>query len=433
VKASYALLALAIVAGPVLTTGVAAGDGTGQIPADLQVYDAQSGASPLAIISKVPAETDGGLMYAQSHVEIGKSIGSAAAGTLGPLGDAFVLTSVPIPGFAIPAQVTAQFPPSAFAPTHANSSTNLGLGPATLATFTATATDPTAASADAIGGEGGQAGVLHIGGATSHSQSAVMPDGTVVTSAVSSLHDVIVGSNIAPTLSISAMTSTATVSVPLGGKPSSSVKVEMAGALLGGVPIDINQSGITLAGSLAVPATSVATINTALKMLAAQGLVIQAVPVVNATSDVGATVSGAALEIGYVVPASIAGQLPTNIGTNETILLGEVAATATGRKRVPLAVAPPPALGTLPGLNPVSTPSPVATPVAAPAATPAPTEAVAAPAVSKPATTGSLFALPHRVQNTASKRFLDGYTMFIVAALVMAGVYLLTRRSTRLA
>ncbi len=401
-------------------------DATGTIPPELQVYNAQSAAAPLGVISRVPAETDGGLIYAQTNVDIGKARGAAAAATLGPLGDAFVLTSVPINGFSIPAQVTAQYPPSAFAPTEANASTNLGVGPATLATFHAVAKDPTAASADATGAAADLAGLVHVGGGTSHSTSSVAPDGTVSTQAVSSLTGITIGPAAAPLVSIAGMTATASVRVPLGGKPVTAVKMQMVGALIAGVPVDITQTGINIAGALPVPATGIATINAALAALAAQGLVLQVVPVVNSIGDVGASVFGAALEIGYVAPAAIVAHLPTNIGTNETILLGEVAATATGRKRVPLSLSSGPSLPSV--LPPVA--------AAAPATAPAPVSSPPVPSVSPvalaptaPLPVVPTFSLPHRIRNATAQKFLVGYRWFLITAIVMAGVYLLARRS----
>jgi hypothetical protein len=285
------------------------------------------------------------------------------------------------------------------------------------------------------------ANVLHIGGVVSESNSHVDANGTVVSTATSSLSDIRIPENL-PVLSISNMKSTATVTVPLGGQPQQSVQVATAGALIAGVPVSITQDGIGLAGSLAVPAVGITAINTALASLKTLGIDLQIVPISKQTTATGATVSGAALELGYQLPPTI--PLPTNIGSNETILLGQVSASATGRKRVPLDLGgvglPPTPSGDL-ALPPASTanialPSTgAAAPTSGLATTPAPsaTPVVAAAPVSQtPGDTITPFRLPKRVKNAAAAKFLTGYRMFLLVALIGVAAFLI-RRQTRLA
>lgn len=392
----------------------------------LQVFEAQSSAAPIGVISRVPAETDGGAIYASSHVELGKSIGIAAGVTLGPLGDAFVTTSVP--GFLNPTFVTAQYPPSKVFPTHASAKTTTNAGPISAGSFTASSDASPAAVADAIGGSGGVSGLLQVGGGTSHSESKVLSDGTVSTRATSTLSNVGVGPAGHPILTIATMTSTAMVTVPLGAAATKSVTVTMGGVLLAGIPIEITQRGVNLAGSLPVPATGVATVNAALAALTQLGITVQAVPVVAQTTDGGASTSGAALELGYQVPASLLGQLPTDIGTNETVLLGQVTATATAHPHQALILPAPPA------------PAPTETAVTpsaggsfAPPAGPAPAPGV--PVVPSAAPTpaaapqSSLFVLPRRTQNAAARTFLADYRIFVIAAVATGGVFLFCRKT----
>jgi hypothetical protein len=437
--AASALLAL------ILLTGGGSLPARGDAPADLQVFEAESTASPIGVISRVPAETDGGVIFARSHVEIGKSIAQAAGTTLGPLGDAFVVTS--LKGFNNPTNVTAQYPPSSVFPSTANASTNVNAGAAQAATFHAVTDSTPSASANAIGGAGGMTNVLHVGGVTSQSTSHVDANGTVVTTATSSLSDVRIPENL-PLISISNMKSTATVTVPLGGKPQQTVQVSTAGALIAGVPVSITQDGISLAGRLAVPAVGITAINTALASLNKLGIDLQVVPVTRQSTDIGASVSGAALRIGYQLPASI--PLPTSIGSSETILLGQVTATATGRKRVPLD------LGGLPGDSSATPnlplPSASTTDVALPptgaaepataglssslagngAGTASPAVAAAPITRSPAAIADSPFQLPKRVKNAAAGKFLAGYRMFIIVAVLGVAAFLI-RRQTRLA
>ncbi|MHB8464013.1 MAG: hypothetical protein ACYDH6_11090 [Acidimicrobiales bacterium] len=423
-KAVARVLAVGVILSAVVTgAGVPA---HGDIPATLQVYEALSGASPIEIISKVPAETDGGLVFAQSHIEIGKAIAVAAGATLGPLGNAFVITSAPVPGFtSIPTVESAQYPPSRFAPAVADSPTNVAGPGFAVTTFHAAAPDAGTASSDATGGSGALAGVVRVGGATSHSDSKVTAEGSVITRATSSLSNVTIGPAGSAVLSIATMTSTATVTVPLAAAPTSAVTVKMGGVLLAGVPVDITQTGINIAGALPVPATGVATVNAALAQLSKLGVTIQAVPTTSQAAVGTATVGGGAIEIGYQAPASLFASLPSDVGTNETIILGEVSASATGRPRtalnLPPASAPPLDTGTgaSPSMvaapeSPSITPSVVQTPLAFPA----------------PASAASLFALPKRTRNAATAKWLLGYRMFVIAALATAIAYVLSR-STR--
>lgn len=395
----------------------------------LQVFEAQSAAAPIGVISRVPAETDGGVIFAQSHVELGKSIATAATVTLGPLGDAFVTTSVP--GFTNPTFITAQYPPSKVFPTQASSKTSTGAGPISLLRADTVANASPAATADAVGGAGGISGLVKVGGGSSHSESKVLPDGTVTTTATSTLTNVGLGPLASPLLSIAAMTSTATVSIPLGKPATKSVTVTMTGALIAGIPVQITQHGVNLAGSLPVPATGLAAVNAALGQLTQLGITLQVVPAVEQVTDGGASAVGSALEIGYAVPTALLGQLPTDIGTNETILLGEVTATATARPRRPLDLPPPPAT---PGAA-TFTPS-VSAPSVSPPATASTSSGGGAPSVSaaptvpsSPPPTAALFALPPRTQNAAAKEFLLDYRIFIIAAAIAAGVFVLCRKT----
>jgi hypothetical protein len=284
------------------------------------------------------------------------------------------------------------------------------------------------------------ANVLHIGGVTSESNSHVDADGTVISTATSSITDVRIPDKL-PVLSISNMKSTATVTVPFGGQPQQSVQVSTAGALIAGVPVSITQDGISLAGGLAVPAVGITAINTALASLKTLGIDLQVVPISKQTTSTGATVSGAALKLGYQLPPTI--PLPTDIGSNETILLGQVSASATGRKRVPLnlgGLLPSTPPGDL-GLPPASTanialPSTgAAAPTSGLASTPAPSAApvvAAAPVSQTPGDTITPFRLPKRVKNAAAAKFLTGYRMFLLVAVIGVAAFLI-RRQTRLA
>jgi hypothetical protein len=412
----------------VLALGLLVVPARGDAPAELSVYSGRAIATPIGIVSKVPAESAGGVIYSEARLEIGKTRAIAAGMTLGELAEAFLITSVQ--GYTNPALVNAQYPPSNVYKSEDRFANGVSAGGASLLDIHAVADKTPSASADAVGGAGGIAGLLHIGGGESRSRSLVKDDGTVVTTAVSSVHNIGIGPPLAPILTIGTMTSSASVEVPFGGKPKSSLTVQMGGVLLAGTPVTITQDGITLGSTAAVPASGVQMVNQALAQLGQQGLSITAVPVEKQQTDTEATVSGAALRVAYKVPTQVA--LPTDIGKDETFLLGQVIANATGRKRQPLSAGSAPA-DVLPSTVSADVPTgaePVATtPDLVPAATPpAALGGSTAPAATESAGPAPV-QLPHRARNVVAERVLDGYRLIIVAAVIAAAAYLLRNRT----
>jgi hypothetical protein len=396
---------------------------------ELSVYSGRAIATPLGVVSRVPAESAGGVLYSESRLDIGKTRAIAAGETAGELAEAFFITS--IQGYNNPTLVNAQYPPSAAYPSEAHFPSSVEAGQGTALRFKAVADGSPSASGEAIGGAGDAPNVIHIGGGTSKTKSFVKSDGTVISTAVSTVHDVRIGNDLAPALTIGTMTSEAQVEVPFSGKPKTTLNVQMGGAVLAGVPVTITQDGITIATSAAVPASSVLALNQALAGLDAQGLSIRAVPVEKSATETEGIVSGAALQFRYVVPANVA--LPTDIGKDETMLLGEVSANATGRKRQPLSPGTPPPLET-----PVAAVSPdtfsnggdfgAPTSVGADTALPAPSASSGSSAATGEAGPPP-FRLPSRARNVVSDSVLDGYRLILSAAVIAAVAYLLQSRT----
>ena len=425
-------LALACVAAAivVLAVGAAVLPARGEVPADLGVYSGRAIATPIGVVSRVPAETAGGVLYSEARLEIGKTRAIAAGATLGELGEAFLVTTVK--GYTNPALVNAQYPPSNVYPPEARFQQSVRSGGSSVFDLHAVANDQPSAAADAIGGSGGMTGVLRIGGGTSRTRTEVKKDGTVLTTAVSSIQDVVFGPELAPILTIGTMTSTASVEVPFGGKPKSSLNVQMTGAQVAGTPVTITQDGINILSAGAVPASSLLQVNQYLAQLDQYGLSVRAVPVDKHETDTEGTVSGAALQFRTIAPASLA--LPTDIGKDETFLLGQVIANAAGRKRQPFeggTLAPSTEVS---GLT-TSADLPLATePVsgvpdlAAPAPLPAALGGEASPLSSTDAGAPA-FQLPRRSRNVVSDSVLDGYRFIILTAVVAAAAYLLRNRT----
>lgn len=428
------LLALVLAGAPVLAVPADA-----VAPPDLSVFSAESSASPVGLVTRVPAESPGGLVLSASSVRLGKSQAQAAGGTLGPLGDAFVITSSP-PGTisSIPGNVSAQDPPSEGSPREARFEQGQDAGAVKGVVLEAVASDAPRAAAEASG-SASDAGVVRTGASTSSSESLVAADGTVTTTARADVQDVAVGPPGVPALTFASLSSIATVTVPPGGTPVAELQVRVNGAQLAGVPVTVDQDGIAVAGNVAVPASSIATVNGALKALAAAGVVFSAVPTVREQGPQGARISGAALQVRYTVPEGGVPR-PSDVGTDEEVLLGSVRAAATARQRRALAISPvlpaslpetatpfePPAL-TTPGAPDLTAPGPgqpVPPPDVVEGAAPQP---LPAPEAVDPVG----FSLPVRVSTAAVDELLASYRMFLVAAALGVGGLLTARRSSR--
>lgn len=303
-------------------------------PDNLAVFFASSQATPVGVLSRVPVETPGGYLLSQSSVRLGKSQALAAGFTLGPLGDAYVVTSAP-PGTItqFPTVVNAQDPPSETAPRENSLSGGNGGGSSVgsevrNADLNARASDTPNAIANASG-QSVSTPVYSAGGGVSHSESAVLPDGTVVTKASSSIQNLLIGG---PTgLRIASIDSLATISIAPGQKPITSLQVHTYGASLAGVPVTLDKNGLRISDQIPLPASSIATFNEGVKGLADQGLTFIASTETTKVTDNGAELYGSAFTFRYQLPDSSGIQKPSDIGSDETFEYGKVVASATSR------------------------------------------------------------------------------------------------------
>lgn len=419
-----------------LTAGVAIlWDSTAQAaaPDNLAVFFASSQATPASVVSRVPAETAGGYLLSQSSVQIGKSQALAAGFTLGSLGDAFVVTSAP-PGTItqMPSVITAQDPPSETAPREASLSGGNGGGPSVggevrNADLNARASDSPNAVANASG-QGVSTAVYSAGAGVSHSESTVLPDGTVLTKATTSVQNVLIGG---PTgLRVASIDSLATISIAPGQKPITTLQVHTSGASLAGVPVTIDKNGLRISDQVPLPASSVQAFNKGLEGLAAQGLTFIASTETQKVTDAGAELYGSAFTFRYVLPESDI-ERPSDIGSDEMFEYGKVLASVTSRAQGSLGggpeltpvttdgVAPGAATGTdLAGVTDLGAiPSTAGT---------IPTVALggAAPAAAAPVG----FTLTK--ESLAPGQFQDGYRfLLLAAALGVAGLITIVRKS----
>lgn len=303
-------------------------------PDNLAVFFASSQATPASVVSRVPVETAGGYLLSQSSVQIGKSQALAAGFTLGPLGDAFVVTSAP-PGTItqFPTVVNAQDPPSETAPRENSLSGGNGGGASVgsevrNADLSARASD----SPNAIASASGQSittPVYTAGGGVSRSESAVLPDGTVQTKATSSIQNLLIGG---PTgLKIANVDSIATITIAPGQKPVTSLQVHTSGASLAGVPVILDKNGLRISDQVPLPASSIVAFNKGVEGLAAQGLTFVASTETVKVTDESAELYGSAFTFRYKLPESDI-EKPSDIGSDETFEYGKVVASVTARE-----------------------------------------------------------------------------------------------------
>jgi hypothetical protein len=289
-----------------------------EAPDSLATFVATSYATPYAIVSRVPVESAGGFLYSKSSVQLGKSLSLAAGFTLGELGDTFVVTSAPPNTItSMPSVINAQDPPSNTAPrenhlTGGQYGSPDG-GEVRNADLAARASDAPMATAQAAGNAVSSL-PFSSGASTSRSDSTVTPDGTVVTKAITSVQNVVIGSG-ATALTIAAVDSVAAVTIPPGGKPIPTLQVHSYGAQLAGVPVVIDANGISINNQVAVPPDALSAFRAGLAQLAAQGLTFAPSPTVNQTTAEGATVSGAVFAFRYHYPDAF--PRPSDIGTDE--------------------------------------------------------------------------------------------------------------------
>jgi hypothetical protein len=418
--------------------------GGASVPADVQVVDSHAAAAVLGVVSRVPAETAGGLIYTGTAITLDKAIARAAGFTAGPLAETFIESSSD--EYRNSSMVTAQYPPTDAFPAEASSGQETPEGApiaGRLGRFHARAAADPAVAAEATGADAA-AGEIKVAQATATSRSELRPDGTLVTRAVS----VAAGIRIAEVVTATYASTTAETVVPPSGPPATRLEVDVAGLLVGGVPARISDRGLRIGDQTPVGPAELARFNTALAALQAQGISITAVPTVREGLATTARAEGAALRVRY----SVAPQ----IGGDEEFLLAQATASSTVVRRAPLLPVLPPGLDANPGFPAEETlPSPEAGPVPPAAALtpgpvpaagfsslPAPLPAETAPAPlpgAAPAATEVASPVPDPAginllgarDDPSVTRLRSGYGVFVLVAVGAAGLFV-ARSRTRL-
>ena len=331
------------------------------LPDDLVAVDATGTATPVAIVSRVPATSEGGVSYSTTQLTLDKATAKAASFTLGDLVESFLEISdrplddkLPDPTgmlpdltldpttedpndhlgkyqppeaeYKSPVIVKAQYPPSAdqAVPERAEA-----LGGAVRAF----ATEAPLSHAEAHGGKTTVAGVFAVGSGASSSQSELLGNGTAVTTVTAEAKDVVLGG----VVNLASVTSRAVTRVPARGDGVSELKIIVSGVLVAGVPARLTNDGLEVSDQVPLSGGQLAAFNDGLAALDAAGITIRAFPGLIQTADASsADAGGAALSIHY----NFTGQgLPgTGLGDapyDEEFLIGKVKARTVARHRTP--------------------------------------------------------------------------------------------------
>lgn len=402
-----------------------------EAPENLASYAAFSSASPYGILSRVPAETSGGFLYSSSGFNVGKSQAKAAGFTLGELGDLFVVSSAP-PGTitAPPTVIYAQDPPQGTAPNESSLSGGRSGGGANgeVRNFDmeARANDVPSALATASG-NAVISPTYNSGYSTSRSESTIAEDGTVATKAITTVQDIAFGVPGAM-LEIASAKSIASITIKPGEKPVTELVTQSYGATLAGVPVIIDENGISINKMVAMSGSSATAFFAALSALKENGLTFEPGPRVVTVTEDGASITGAVFTYRHVVPPAPEGiATPSDIGKDETFNLASVTAVASSRVRQPLNLGGAPAGVDSAAAPGAAIPSTGVDAVGLPGVVPG-TLPATAPVASAPLGTG--FALPARVANPLPKQAEDAYRFILIAALIgIGGILFIAKRS----
>jgi hypothetical protein len=300
-RAVAAVLTLTGLAGGALM--LAAPSGAGLSP-DVRVIDSHASAAAVGVLSRVPAESDGGAVYSSTALTVDKTQAQAAGFTAGELAELFFESSSD--KYRNPTLVRAQYPPAGTVP--AESSFDGAAAPqgapaaAGAGHLHAVAAGAPSAAAEAAGAQA-TLGDVTVGGATSVSSGDLGADGTLITKARSAATDV----SIAGVLTLAAANTVAEARVPRTGPPTTTLQVKLAGVALAGVPAEITPDGIRISDKAAASPVTIAEFNAALAQLQAKGITVVAAPLVQETAAGVASASGGGLTIRYKVADQIGG------------------------------------------------------------------------------------------------------------------------------
>jgi len=317
---ALALLAIPCVVG---TSAAASSDAA----PDGVVYGGSSAGALIGVTLRIPAESAGGIGYADSQVNLSSARARSSAFYPGFLVDAFIKSSC---GCSYnPTDTIAQNPPSSSAPTKATFQGGQSTPAGEQASMAAETPSMLEASSRYVsGGVAAPAAPLTVRGGTVVSSTRVQPDGTVVADVTTTAS----GIEVAGLVTISQASSTArTVTAP-GRQPVMTVATKVGSVLVAGIRSELSDSGLVLADQSAVTPAQVAVFNGALARLKDQGVYVSALePVVHTARPGYGEVLTGALRVRYEVKNN---PTPNDIGTDADYLVASVSNLASSQNRV---------------------------------------------------------------------------------------------------
>jgi hypothetical protein len=306
------------------------------------VTDSSAMAAVLGLITRIPAEIQGGAVYAETSVNLDKARARASWLYPGNLADAFLQSSAEeYRDVNDQVDAVAENPASS-----ASTADSVGGGQQTpggrAATLSAEAPSPKESVAIATGASSAADGeeLVTYAGSTARTRSRVLPDDTVVTESTATL----TGVRIAGVIGIGTIESRAVVTTPVAGEPQVEFATNVQHVDVAGVPAAFDQHGIAAADSPAVTREQVQQLNDTLAALADLGITIEAVPTRREGELGNGAVGGAALRVRYEAKkdpraAEVFDQnpmyqvvpLPKELGYDEEFLLAQVSASSFSR------------------------------------------------------------------------------------------------------
>jgi len=325
----------------------------GRIGADVAVIDSNAVAASIGLISRVPAESPGGINWTTTAITLDKAMAKAAGFTPGALAEAFLASSSD--EYRNPSLIGAQYPPTTTVPAEARGGSPAG-SPGGVAATHVVATEQPTAGAEAQGGRGGDGSPIVMQGGTSSSHGELRRDGAVVTRAVAVASGVTIGE----VVTLTSATTTAVTTVPPRGQPTTELKVTLTGLLVGGVPAELTDQGLRISDQVPVGPGQLAAFNAATAQLASRGIILTAAPSVREVGVDQARAEGGGLVVRYTVTDQFGGDEEVVLAqarSRSTLKLAEVA---------PVLPFPPPSPPTTPVSAPPVEVSPTLPPLAAP-------------------------------------------------------------------
>ncbi|HVW35238.1 MAG TPA: hypothetical protein VHL53_22080 [Acidimicrobiia bacterium] len=321
------LRSLVVAIAAVAAVGLAVFPVQGRIGADVAVIDSNAVAASIGLISRVPAESPGGINWTLTSITLDKAQAKAAGGTGGSLAETFFQSSSD--QYRNPSLIGAQYPPTATTPAEARGGAPAGTPGGPAATHVVAGDQPSA-TAEAQGGRGGDGSPISMQGGSSSSHGELGADGAVVTRAVSSASGVSIGGG---AVTIGSATTRAVTTVPGHGQPATDLQVTMTGLLVGGVPAELTDQGLKISDQVPVGPQQLAAFNAALAQLAARGITMTAAPTVRETGANQARAEGGAAVVRYTVT--------DQIGGDEEVILAQARSRSTLTLNQPADVLPP--------------------------------------------------------------------------------------------